>query len=75
MPEKADLEEKLNEILDVEMDWSKMKKDDLELLLELVEEGSLLEPLVKYQAKDKGEEFVDNMIDEWYPGKYAGGVL
>lgn len=75
MPTKEQLSEELNEMFDVEVDWSKMNKDDLQLLLELAKEGALIEPLIKHQVKEHGKNTWEDKVDEWYPGKYAGGVL
>lgn len=75
MPEKAQIEEELNEVMDAELEWSKMRKEDLELLLELAKEGALIEPLIKYQVKEHGKDKLDEKVEEWYPGKYAKGVL
>lgn len=75
MPTKAQLEDQLNEMLDLDAEWSKMKKDDLEHLLELVESGALIEPMAKYHIKEHGKKAWDEKVDEWYPGKYAMKVL
>lgn len=75
MPTKEQLSDDLNQILDLDLGWEKMNKDDLELLLELAEEGGLLEQLVKHQAQEYGKEKVEQMVDDWYPGKYAAGTI
>ena len=75
MATKADLEEELNEMLDTDLEWSKMKRDDLDLLVELVDEGHLIEPMVKLQAKKHSKEVVDEQIDEWRPGKIVGRLV
>lgn len=59
----------------MQIEWSKLKKDDLELILELAESGALLEPLAKHQAKEHGKNKLDDMVEDWFPGKYAGGLL
>lgn len=68
MVTKGELESELNDQLGTQMEWSKMKKDDLELLLELVESGALLEPLAREAAKNQGKEMLDDVADEWTPG-------
>lgn len=75
METKDDLEEKLNEVLDTEMEWSKMKKDDLELLWELIDNGVLMEPVAKHQVKQHGKEKYEEMVDDWRPGKFITKVL
>jgi len=68
METKEDISEELNEILGTQIDWSKMNKDDLELLYELVDEGALMEPMAKHIASEKGQEVVDEKVKSWEPG-------
>lgn len=75
MVTKKDLEKELNEKLDTDLEWSRMKRDDLDLLVELVDGGHLIEPMVKLQAKKHGKEALDEQIDEWRPGKIVGRLL
>lgn len=75
MASKEEIAEQLNDQLDTDMEWDRMLKDDLELLLHLVESGALAEPIIKSMVKDKGRKQVDQMIDEWYPGKYARRIM
>lgn len=72
MPTKGQLSEQLNEIFDLDLDWDEMKKEDLELLIELADGGELLEPLAKHQVQKHGKQKVEQLVDDWYPGKYAG---
>lgn len=78
MPTKEQLSEEVNEILGTEIDWSGLKKDELELLYELLDDGDLLEPQAKHIIKKKGKSKLDDQIDEWQPGQIAmrivGGV-
>lgn len=75
MPTKAGLEKELNEMLDTNFEWSQMKKDDLELLVELVDEGVLIEPQVKHVTKEHGKEKLDSVVDNWEPGTIARRIL
>lgn len=75
MPPKAELSEELNEILDTDIDFSRMTKDDLKQLHELVEQGHLIEPQMKYVAKTHGKKKLDEVIDDWHPGKYLLRVI
>jgi len=75
MPEKKYYEEEINEMLDTDFEWSRMTKDELELFLELIKDGALIEPMVKHQVKEKGGEKYEEMVEEWYPGKYAGRLV
>lgn len=74
MPTKEQLQEELNSKLDTDFEWSQMKKDELELLNELIDEGALLEPMAKHIAADKGKEVVEDQIQDWYPGKILGAI-
>lgn len=69
MPTKEQIGEGLNDALGTDLEWSKMKKEDLEHLHMLVDEGLLIEPLAKHIAADKGSEFVEDQIQNWTPGQ------
>lgn len=69
MATKEDLAEELNQKLDTNMEWERMKKDDLELFLEIVDEGLLLERLTKEYVKSKGAEKYEKKVDNWTPGE------
>lgn len=75
MATKEELSAEINSMLDTELDWSRMTKDDLELLKHMIEEGHLLEPLAKKVATDKGKQKFEEIVDGWHPGKYAIGGL
>jgi len=75
MATKSELEDEINETLDTNMEWSKMKKEDLDLLLDLIEGGHLIEPMVKLQVKKHGKDALENQVDGWVPGKFLGEVL
>jgi len=75
MPPKAELSEELNEIFGTDVDFSRMKKDELKQLYELAEQGHLIEPQMKHVAKTHGKQKFDEVIDEWHPGKYLLKVI
>jgi hypothetical protein len=75
MPPKEQLSEEINNVLGTEMDFSRMTKEDLELLHDLILEGVLIEPLIKQVAKDHGKDKLDEVIDDYYVGKYAMRLL
>lgn len=75
MATKEEISEEINEILGTEIEWKGMKKEELELFYELIDNGALLEPQAKHIAKNQGKQKVDEKVDEWYPGKYAGRML
>lgn len=69
MVKKDQLSERLNEKLDTDLDWSKMKKEDLEHLEMMVDEGLLIEPIIKNQIKEKGTSKFEKFMDDWEPGQ------
>lgn len=75
MATKEQLSEEVNEVLGTDMEFDRLLEDDLNLLHELVVDGSLAEPQVKQFIKQNSKEKLDDEIDEWYPGKFAGNLL
>lgn len=75
MPNKEQLSEEVNEVLGTDMEFDRMLEDDLKLFHELVVSGNLTEPLAKQYVKKHSKEKLDEEIDEWYPGKFAGRIL
>lgn len=75
METKKDISDRLNEILGTQMEWEQMKKEDLELLLELVEEGALMEPMAKHIASEKGQDVLDEKVKSWEPGTILARLM
>jgi len=75
MPDKAQLSEEINEVLETNMEFDRMLLDDLKLLHELVHDGTFAEPQVKQFTKKHSKEKLGDEIDSWYPGKIAGKLL
>lgn len=75
MPTKEQLEEEVNSKLGTDMEWSQMKKDELEHLNTLIDKGLLLEPMAKHVAADKASDFTESQIQNWEPGKLATKLL
>lgn len=75
MATKEELSDQINSILDADMAFEEMPKEDLELFHELLDEGALLEPQMKHLVKVHGKDKLEEQVDEWYPGKYARLVL
>lgn len=75
MASKQEIEEEINEKLDTDLEWSRMTKDDLVDLVEMIDDMTLLEKLLKLSAKDVSKKQMDKLVESWYPGKYAKGVL
>lgn len=75
MATKEELSEELNQILGTELSFKRMTKDDLELLVELADDGSLIEPQVKHVVSKHGKQTLENQIDDWRPGKIVARLL
>lgn len=75
MVTKKELEKEANNILDCEIEWSEMKKDDLELFVELLQEGGFIEPMMIEVGKNKSKEIIDETADDWTPGQMASKIL
>lgn len=75
MGTKKELSDQANEILDTDLDFSGMKKDELELFVELLDEGSLIEPQGKHVVKKHGKNKLEDQVDEWHPGKLISSIL
>jgi len=75
MADKKELEERLNEELDTDIEYSRMYKEDMEELLGKAESGELIEALLKKYAKDHGTEAVKGFIDDWRPGDVISKVI
>lgn len=75
MATKADLSREINEKLDTNLGFEEMKKDDLELLNELIDGGHLIESLARHLAKEKGSEQYKELVDEWKPGQILAKVI
>lgn len=75
MPTKEELSHEINEALGTEIEWDRLLEEDIRLLHELVEDGDLVEPLLKQYVKEHGKQALDNQIDSWYPGKFARALL
>lgn len=69
MATKAEMEEEINSTLGLDLEWSKMKKEDLEELQLAIESGDLVAALAKEMAKDEMNEFLEEQIDDWRPGQ------
>lgn len=62
------MEEELNEKLHTDLEWSRMKRDDLETLLEKTDNGELLDMLLRHLVSKHGKEELDDRIKNWKPG-------
>lgn len=75
MRTKEEMSKSINDKLGTDLDWSEMKKDDLELFEELIDDGAFLEKLAKLHVKNKSSEKVEETIDDWEPGQIVYKLL
>jgi hypothetical protein len=69
MPTKTEMEEEINERLGLDMEWSKMKKDDLEALLEGLDDEEFIKKFVGQYANTVAGDKVQGQVENWEPGK------
>jgi hypothetical protein len=75
MASKEELSAEINDKLDTDLDWSRMKKNELEHLNEMLDEGLLLERVAKVYAKNKGKDTLDEKIEDWSVGTIISKVI
>lgn len=75
MPTKEQMSDEINNALGTELDFSRMKKEDLEHLRMLLEDGTVIEALIKGYIKEYGTSKLEEEIDNWTPGQYAIRLL
>lgn len=75
MPTKEEMEEELNEMLDSDIEWSNLNKEDLMNLLEMVNDGELMNKLMKYMVSKYGRDELDRRIKGWQPGDLIKRVI
>lgn len=68
MPTKEEIEEELNERLDTEIEWSELKSKDLNKIEEMIDNGELIDKLLRHMVSKYGREEVDRRIKDWKPG-------
>lgn len=75
MATKAEVSDEINKTLGTNIDWSRLYEDDLKLLRNLVEDGSLIEPMMKQMVKKHGKTALESQIDNWRPGMFVGKLM
>lgn len=76
MPPKEQLSDEINEALDTgDLDFSQMRKEDLEQFHMLVDDGLLLEPIAKHVVKEQGKDQLDELVDDYKPGQLVMKLL
>lgn len=75
MPTKEEMEEELNEKLDTDIEWSELKKGDIMELLQMIDNGELMNKLMKYMVSRYGRDELDRRIKGWQPGDLIKKVI
>lgn len=71
MATKDELERRVNEKLDSDIEWSELKKDDLEEFEEMLGEPETLQVLAAKQANEITGGTVEEKVKNWKPGQLA----
>lgn len=69
MATKAEIEEEISSTTGLDLEWSKMTKDDLEHLQVAIKSGDLLETMAKEVAKETGKSLIEQQVEDWTPGE------
>lgn len=69
MPTKQELENELNSKLDLDMEWSQMKKEDLKQMRSGLEDEEFVKKFVACYANDKTGNAVESQVKNWEPGQ------
>lgn len=69
MPTKQELEDDLNSKLDLDMEWSQMKKEDLMELNDGLASEEFVKKFVAHYANKKAGDTVEGQVKEWEPGQ------
>jgi len=72
MPNKDELEEQVNDRLDTDIEWSRLKKDDLVEFREGLQQDKFVKKVVAQYANDKTGDAVEGQIEDWEPGALLG---
>jgi|APHM01.1.fsa_nt_gi hypothetical protein len=69
MATKTEMEKEINERLGLDMEWSQMKKDDLEKFIEGLDDEDFVKKFVGQYANTVAGEKVQDQVEEWKPGQ------
>jgi hypothetical protein len=69
MPTKTEMEEEINERLGLDMEWSQMKKNDLEQLLNGLDDEDFVKKFVGQYANTVAGDKVQDQVEDWKPGQ------
>ena len=62
------MEEEINERLGLDMEWSQMKKNDLEQLLNGLDDEDFVKKFVGQYANTVAGDKVQDQVEDWKPG-------
>ena len=68
MVNKSEMEDDINEKLETDIEWSELKKDDLEEFSELIEDEEFVKLMVANYAGDTTGELTKSAVNNWAPG-------
>ena len=63
------MEEEINERLGLDMEWSQMKKNDLEQLLNGLDDEDFIKKFVGQYANTVAGDKVQDQVEDWKPGQ------
>lgn len=69
MASKKELETQINEKLETDIEWSELKKDDLEEFTGLVEDEEFVKLVVANYAGNTAGGLTKSAVTSWKPGK------
>lgn len=70
MATKSEIESDLNDRLDLDMEWSEMKKDDLVKLQEGLDDEEFVKKFVAQYANTVAGDAVEDQVKGWQPGQF-----
>jgi len=68
MPTKQELEDELNNKLDLDLQWSEMKKGDLLTIRDGLEDQDFVKKFIAVYANMVAGDKVEGQIKDWEPG-------
>lgn len=71
MATKEEIEDELNDRLNLDMEWSQMKKEDLEKFRDGLDEEEFLLKFVGQYANKFAGELAQEQVENWSPGQFA----
>lgn len=63
------MEKEINERLGLDIEWSQMKKDDLEMFIEGLDDEEFIKKFVGQYANTVAGDKVQDQVEEWKPGQ------